>query len=176
MRERKVGRPSKLTPDVKRRLLDAIRAGNYYEAACRYAGISPSTFYRWMERGQRANSGQFREFWEAVTHAEAEAEVRMVTQWQAQIPHDWRAARDFLARRFPKRWAQQQSIDLLHSGEVTQRYEGDVTITERLLVDADFLAAIQRAAENGEAEDLTGGFARRMGARSHGGKAVGEAD
>lgn len=162
------GRPSKLTPEVKKRLLDAIRAGNYYEAACQYAGISYATFWRWMQQGENAKSGQYRDFREAIIAAEAEAEVRMVAQWQAQIPDDWRAARDFLARRFPQRWAQQQTIDLQHAGEVTTRYEGDVTITERLLIDTDFLAAIQRAAENGETADPAGGFARRMGTGSNG--------
>ena len=39
-----MGRPSKLTPEVTKRLTEAIRAGNYYEAACGYAGIGYSTF------------------------------------------------------------------------------------------------------------------------------------
>jgi len=33
-----MGRPSKLTPEVQERLRQAIRAGNYYEAVCAYAG------------------------------------------------------------------------------------------------------------------------------------------
>src|SRR5690554_1282364 len=99
MSRKRIGRPSKLTPEVKKRLIDAIKAGNYIEPACRFAGIAPATFYRWMERGARASSGEFREFWEELTRAEAEAEARMVAQWQAQIPQDWRAARDFLARK-----------------------------------------------------------------------------
>lgn len=33
------GRPTKLTAEVQERLTSAIRAGNFYEAACGYAGI-----------------------------------------------------------------------------------------------------------------------------------------
>jgi uncharacterized protein YeaC (DUF1315 family) len=29
-----MARPSKLTPEITKRLTEAIRAGNYYEAAC----------------------------------------------------------------------------------------------------------------------------------------------
>jgi hypothetical protein len=37
--------------------------------------------------------------------------------WKAQIPNNWQAARDFLARRFPKRWGAKEKID--HTGSVT---------------------------------------------------------
>jgi transposase len=58
----KMARPSKLTPEVTKRLTEAIRAGNYYEAACGYAGIGYSTFRAWMVRGEKAKSGKYREF------------------------------------------------------------------------------------------------------------------
>ena len=44
-----MARPSKLTPEVTKRLTEAIRAGNYYEAACAYAGIHYSTFRKMAE-------------------------------------------------------------------------------------------------------------------------------
>mgnify|MGYP001491951708 CR=1 FL=1 len=43
MSRKRIGRPSKLTPEVKKRLIDAIKAGNYIEPACRFAGIAPAT-------------------------------------------------------------------------------------------------------------------------------------
>lgn len=135
----KAGRPSKLTEDVKRRLLDAIRAGNYYETACQFAGISYQTFRNWMERGEQAKTGQYFEFFEAVTRAEAEAEARMVALWQAQIPQDWRAARDFLARRYPERWAGRERIE--HTGEGGGPIEVDFDPREELLRRIDRIAA-----------------------------------
>ena len=51
------GRPSKLSPEVQERICNAIRAGNYYRAACRYGGIDYSNFRDWMLKGQRARSG-----------------------------------------------------------------------------------------------------------------------
>jgi transposase len=100
----KGGRPVELTQAVQDRVCNAIKGGNYYEAACEAAGIGYSTFRRWMISGEKQKKGPFRAFWEAVRKAEAEAEVLLVLQWQAKTPEDWRAARDLLARRFPDRW------------------------------------------------------------------------
>ncbi|HXF72327.1 MAG TPA: hypothetical protein VNO79_06935 [Actinomycetota bacterium] len=49
-----MARPTKLSPEVQARICQAIRAGNYRETAARYAGIGISTFYAWLQRGERA--------------------------------------------------------------------------------------------------------------------------
>lgn len=152
------GRPSKLTPETRKRLFDAIKAGCYYDVACRYAGISYATFRNWINKGEKSKSGEFFDFLEALKQAEAEAEVRMVMLWQSKMPEDWKAARDFLARRYPERWAQKERIDLEHSGEVMQRHDTS-RITEQLAKDRDFLEAIQRAYESREEGDLLSGDA-----------------
>lgn len=110
------GRPSKLTSEVKARLVQAIEAGNYYEAACGYAGITYTTFRNWMIKGENAKSGKYREFFEAITRAETVAEVRMVAQWQQHMPEDYRAIRDFLERRFPERWGRKDKVQQEISG------------------------------------------------------------
>jgi hypothetical protein len=110
------GRPTKLTPEVQKRLCDAIAAGNYREAACSYAGIDKATFSRWIARGEQAKTGPFCDFCNAVQKAEADAEVAIVAQWQQHMPENWQACRDFLARRFPERWGPQDKHDLRHSG------------------------------------------------------------
>ena len=99
------GRPSKLTPDRRKALIDAIKAGNHIVRACHFAGIDKSTFYKWKKKAADARSGEFVDFIKEIEEAESQAQIRMVAQWQAQIPHDWRAAREFLARRFPDEWS-----------------------------------------------------------------------
>ncbi len=137
-----MARPSKLTPEITKRLTEAIRAGNYYEAACAYAGIHYSTFRKWMQKGETAKSGKFREFFEAVTRAEYEAEVRMVALWQKHMPEDYRAIRDFLERRYPDRWGRKRldyvkyEVDQLSGGS-----EGDTAIK-------DFLKAVKPSEED----------------------------
>lgn len=130
-----MARPSKLTSEVTKRLTEAIRAGNYYEAACGYAGIHYSTFRKWMQKGETAKSGKFRKFFEAITRAEYEAEVRMVALWQKHMPEDYRAIRDFLERRYPDRWGRKR-LDIEHSGSVatTDPFAGLTTEELRQLI------------------------------------------
>lgn len=97
-----MARPTKYTPETAKKVCDAIRAGNYKEAAARYAGLNPETVNQWLRR--------YPEFSAMVHEAEAAAEVRIVAQWQQQIPQNWQAAKDFLARRYPERWAETHKI------------------------------------------------------------------
>lgn len=115
-----MSRPTKLTPARIKRLTNAIRAGNYYDAACAYAGIAYSTFRNWITTAEAAiengtaeqpENAPFVEFLEDVKKAEADAEVRMVGMWQKQIPHDWKAAATFLERRHPDKWGRRAPTD-----------------------------------------------------------------
>jgi len=107
-----VARPSKLTAETAERIVQAIRAGNYAEAAVRAAGIAPSTFYRWMDRGAAEEDGPHRDFHEAVRRAEAEAEVHAVATVRRAMGDDWRAAMAYLERRHPSRWRKHTSTEL----------------------------------------------------------------
>jgi hypothetical protein len=119
-----------LSPEVQERICNAIRAGNYYRAACRYGGIDYSNFRDWMLKGQRARSGVYRQFHDAVLRAEADAEVAVVALWRQQIPENWPAARDFLARRFPKRWGNKDRHQHEHQG-------GLAVLVSEIVVDAN---------------------------------------
>jgi transposase len=111
-----VARPTKLTREAQERIVAAIRAGNYAAPAARSAGVSEASFYRWMARGERAKSGIYRDFYEAVKRSEADAEVHAVAVIRREIADgDWRAAANFLERRFPDRWRRRESIE--HEGQ-----------------------------------------------------------
>jgi hypothetical protein len=97
-----VARPTKLTPEASERICEALRDGAPRAVAAEAADVGDSTLYRWLERGDRARSGRFREFWEAVRAAEAEAMTRALrVVWQAIEAGDGRLAMEFLSRRWP---------------------------------------------------------------------------
>ena len=48
------GRPSKLTEERQERIIQLIRGGNFASTAAEAAGISESTFYRWMKTGKES--------------------------------------------------------------------------------------------------------------------------
>lgn len=124
-------RDLKLTDDVVKRIVDAVRAGNYASVAAQAAGISESTFYRWLEQGQAqeqsGEAGAFREFRESITRAGAEAEVQAVALLRRAMAEDSRAIVLWLERRFPDRWRRRVE----HTGP-----EGGPIAAEIVTVDA----------------------------------------
>ena len=59
---------------------------------------------------------------EQVTVAETKAEVAAVTHWRRAFTDDWRAARDYLARKRPDQWAAKTTV-AISSEEAEQRIE-----------------------------------------------------
>jgi len=99
-----MARPSKFTPERRQRILGAIRAGSFAEAAAEFGGISASTFYEWLERG-RGGDARYAKFAEEVRQASAEAEVRHASQIsKAGQSGDWRASAFWLSRARRERW------------------------------------------------------------------------
>ena len=111
---------SKYTPEVVKRLCDAIALGATYDLACKYAGISDELFRQW-----RANKVGF-------LGAVKEAEGRAAIGWLAKIERaanegTWQAAAWKLERRYPEdygRTVQSQQ----HSGTITQEHSGVVEV------------------------------------------------
>ncbi|MEW6210787.1 MAG: transposase [Acidobacteriota bacterium] len=121
-----MARKTKLTPELQQRVIEAISGGNSIEIAAEYAGIKQSTFYNWMERGQREQKRlaetprakpvetetPFLEFLEAVKKARIDAEVAAVAAIRLAGKQHWQANAWWLERAFPERWARR---DLLRS-------------------------------------------------------------
>ena len=86
------GRPTKLTPELQAKIVEAIAAGNYIETAAAYAGVNKTTIYDWMRRGGRTSKGIYHEFSNAVTRALAQAEMRDVLIIGQAAKENWQAA------------------------------------------------------------------------------------
>ena len=70
----KRGRKSTLTADRMEKLLGCVRRGLSNKHACMVAGISETTFYRWIEKGKHAKRGPYRDFWDSLQAAHAHFE------------------------------------------------------------------------------------------------------
>jgi transposase len=106
-----MARPTKLTPTVEKKIVDAIRAGNYAKVAAECAGISERTYDDWLQRGESGDA-PFSEFARAVARASAEAEVEAVALICKAMHEDWRAALEYLKRRHPERWQDRSKTEL----------------------------------------------------------------
>jgi hypothetical protein len=113
-----MGRTTKLTPERQQKIVNAILSGNYFEVACRYAGVAPATGYEWMARGEGKHSSRksnrlYAEFAEAVRKAEADEEVGTVAIVKTGLRDTPKLALDFLARRHPARWGSKETLTIL---------------------------------------------------------------
>ena len=95
-----------MTAARERQIVGTVARGNYVEVAARAAGIAPSTLYEWKSRGEEGGPGNepYVGFLEALTRAEAEAEIEGVEAIRGAWNKDWRSAIEYLARRYPERW------------------------------------------------------------------------
>ena len=140
------GRNTKLTEEVQGEFTRLIAQGMFVRQACGFIGVSEQTIYNWMARGSAevlrlennprskllTKEKPFVDFFKAVKKAENTAEVRSVTQWQNAIRDgDWRAAKDFLARRFPDRWSPRIEITGAEGAPVQVNMNVDVVTLEQ---------------------------------------------
>lgn len=98
-------RPTKLTNQVHQTIVARIRRGLHPERAAQAAGVSLKTFRRWMERGQAANRGVYRDLYEAVFRAESAAEIEVTLRVRKGAMKNPMTSLKLLERRFPERWS-----------------------------------------------------------------------
>ena len=100
-----MARPTKLTAEVQKRVVDAVEYGATYEFACLYGGIGYSTFREWMLHGESDEADgldtPFTEFLEAIKMAEGKAVVKWLLLIEAAADEHWQAAAWKLERRYP---------------------------------------------------------------------------
>jgi hypothetical protein len=166
------GRPSKLNDEVQRTIVEALRSGNFREPTAHFAGIAVSTLYSWLERGEAERAEEedarvaaeakgetyvlpderpFAEFSEACTHAEAEAEVHAVAQLRLHMSKnadgDWRAAVEYLRRRYTKRWSATERLEVEGDGAVLGGVPVEIVPTAEQREEVARLMASVHAAE-----------------------------
>ena len=130
-------------PKVKR-LLEALRHGDFIDDACAYSGISEDTFYRWMREGRelqrRLDAGEtlteeeteIRKMSETIKEAELVGQhAALAVIQRAANAGTWQAAAWFLERR-NKKWSNRTELTGANGAPIsvtTTREE----LTERML-------------------------------------------
>ena len=103
-----------------------LALGAYDTTVCTALGVSQSAWYGWLkEGGAQLEAGDRRslkvEFIEAVTRARTRAKLRALGTWNKAIDDgDWRAAAEFMARRYPGEWSPRRK-PVVHQVEVKER-------------------------------------------------------
>lgn len=99
-----MARPTKLSPEVEAKLIEAILVGMPYELAADYAGIGVRTFDSWRKRGEQHPHSEYGEF---LRHLKGAVAVAAFTWLKAMdgLPQQWQALAWKLERRFPDTFA-----------------------------------------------------------------------
>lgn len=120
-----MARPVKLNEEIQKKVVDAVRAGNYLETAAAYSGLDVSTVRRWVKRGEReiqrleskgakskASEKKYIEFCTAIKKASAESEMRDVLVIGNAAKEAWQAAAWRLERKYPDRWGRKDKHEV----------------------------------------------------------------
>jgi hypothetical protein len=109
----KVGRNTKLTPELMYKLAAHIASGQYVETACGLCGVTSASFRSWTRKAKEIEerlgenepaTGEeelFLSFLSALTSARAESVARSVANIKAAGKSDWRAEAWYLERTEP---------------------------------------------------------------------------
>lgn len=110
--EGRIGRPTKLTPEVHAAIVAAIEAGNFAETAAALAGVHRDTFFSWMDRGRRGEA-PFSDFSDAVLRARAKAEAVAVQEVRTGFSDPKTGAERaqwYLERAHNDRWGRREKV------------------------------------------------------------------
>jgi transposase-like protein len=136
--KKRVGRRSKLTPELRDRICALVRGGNYHKVAAQACGIGQSTLYEWIEKGEASKDkkSEYAEFSEAIKKADAEAESADVLIIKKAAKKSWQAAAWLLERKRFQRWARREKFEHSGPGGGAIRTESKLTIKDiRKIVD-----------------------------------------
>lgn len=111
-KEKKVGAPTKFTPEIAENIIQSIRMGNYVDVAALCAGIQRDRLKEWLYKGANGHR-TYKQFTQDIQQAIAESEQRDLTLIDmAAMQGFWQAAAWKLERKFPNRWGKVQKIEM----------------------------------------------------------------
>lgn len=99
------GRPTKLTPQLQRRVVRLLRGGAFLDHVADDIGVDESTLREWVRRGHAEPGTIWEEFALAVRRATSIAEIEALGTLRNAAKEDWKAVEPFLRMRNPRRYA-----------------------------------------------------------------------
>jgi hypothetical protein len=121
-----------ITLAQQKKIVGLLQTGHYVESACAYAGVAPSTFYLWRERGNEAatlrDQGKpvpraelpYLHFKDAIELARLHGEawlVEQILETAAELRtgkrggQSWTAYMTILERTRRERWSRRERVD-----------------------------------------------------------------
>jgi hypothetical protein len=112
------GRKSILNLKLQREIGKNIKLGMPLKFAAEAAGITETTFYNWMARGEKEKKGQFFEFFEYIKQCQSTAvqlHLKLITK--AATKGNWQASAWILERRHPEEFGRRDNLNIKSKNE-----------------------------------------------------------
>jgi hypothetical protein len=111
------GRKLILTGEIIAKAEKLLRTGNYATVIADHLGIGYSTWFHWLQKGEEAKTGIYRQFLDMVKKTEAAAEMAALAGiLTAGMEGNWQALAWFLERKHPDRYGRRDRITAEVSG------------------------------------------------------------
>lgn len=145
-----MGRPSKFTPAVREKIVQALRGGSHRSTAAQFGGVSHTTLRNWLLLAEDPSAPpEYVEFLDEVTKAEADAEiVRLARLNKAGADGVYQADMWWLERKMPEKWGKKDRTAL----EITGADGGPISVEASLGADPAAIGALAAILANRHAE------------------------
>ena len=111
-------RKSKLSPEVIDYICEGIEKGNFVTTICKRLKIHEETYYNWLRQAETKSPQSLQyKLKQRVQAAEAASEELAVQAWVNHFDTDWRAPKEFLARRHRDKWGNEPTQVQLTGGD-----------------------------------------------------------
>ena len=98
---KQVGRKTKLTPSLIKKVCKHVEDGLKYVDACMISGISESAFYDWQARGEKEPDTIYGEFLAAIKRAQVVRKAVLLEKLDRIGEEHWQSVAWRLERGFP---------------------------------------------------------------------------
>ena len=137
---KKTGRPSKLNEELLKDMKGLFERGGFRNEVCGAVGISYVTFLNWMERGRKAKTGQFLEFFDTIKKAEAVGKLSHIVNITRHSEQSWQASAWFLERRYPEEFRKVDRIESTGINGQPQQVEHVITWKTKPVINSEALS------------------------------------
>lgn len=108
-----MGRDTKLTPELIAKAYELIKAPNYAKTVYQALGISHTSYYAWIKKGEEWKDGDdplYLAFVESIKKGEAEGEQELLGIVKTAAKRNWTAAAWMLERMHPEKYGKRIEV------------------------------------------------------------------
>lgn len=129
----------KFNDDIRETIYELVSKGYTYKDICAVCGIVESTFYEWINRGKKAKSGKYKEFYLNVEKAKSLRKNNLIDKLieKTDARDDWKGYAWLLERGYGDEFARPE---VKIKQEVESKVEAEVKVPfqdlERIVIES----------------------------------------